>query len=480
MNLGRWMRRRAEFGLSASIAVLMLAGCGAAAPVAPPSLEDNGPDRPPAGGPELIVDGQPLAAPVVLDEVPAGLRVWGVDYNPSDDRPPAHRITLYGDPSFADTLDGRLVLVGSSSGSASLGGPPGGAADGESVDLGGKDGFLIRSGELTWIGIPGNDSVEFVVGRGVGDEELIRAAAGAQFGAVTATIAADSVPAGLEPLIAAGGRDGPGGGARESIALEVLDGSQSRVIVSIARADPRLAAVWGFWTGDPGGTMIRGQPGSAGDLVGTGHDEEVEPGRVWAEAGMVFVARARGSAVPYLDDVVNSLRAGTEAELESMRAATLERAPTAEEIGCPPGALVVSAVQGDLRWVFGVGTFPGNQVETSESCSALVTGAGTIGGGIGSFNLAPLGRLSVNVSSGSGPGVPDGTTLAGVAPPGTARVTITGPDGVVVDAVLSVHGPRPGERLFGQFFPGDVAAFVGPFTVTAFDATGAVLGTVTT
>ena len=135
-------------------AVLVLAACGAR-PVATPPFADSGPDRPGAGGAALVVDGQALAAPVVLDPMPSGLGVWGVRYNPSDDGYPPQRATLYGDPSFADTLDGPLVLVGTSEGSASLGGPPGRADDGESVDLGSKDGFLIRSGDLTWIGIPG-------------------------------------------------------------------------------------------------------------------------------------------------------------------------------------------------------------------------------------------------------------------------------------------------------------------------------------
>lgn len=463
----------------AGLAVVLLAACGTA-PTASPALEDNGPDRPAAGGPELVVDGQALGAPVVLDEVPNGLGVWGVRYSRSEDGYPPQRATLYGDPSFADTLDGPLVLVGTSEGSASLGGPPEPAGDGESVDLGSRDGFLKRSGDLTWIGIPGNDYVEFVVGRGVADEELIRAAAGAQFTGDSTAIATDSIPAGLEPLISAGGRDGPYAlDVGETLVLEVPDGSHSRLIAYIVRADPRLAAIWGFWTADAGGTTIRGQPGSAGELVGNPGDE-TEPARVWAEAGMVFSVQARGSAIPYLDTVVRSLRVGTEAELAAMRGATLEQAPTAEEIGCPPGSLVVSAVQGDLRWVFGVGTLPGNPVETSESCTALVTGEATIGGGIGSFNLAPLGQLSSDTNGIGGlPSGQDGTILAGVAPPETTRVTIAGPDGAVVDAVLSADGPRPGERLFGQFFPGDVAMFLGPYVVTAFDASGAVLHAVT-
>nr|MBA2554479.1 hypothetical protein [Geodermatophilaceae bacterium] len=409
-------------------------------------------------------------------------RVRHASLNPPYDGHPGQQATLYGDPDLGDTLDGPLLLVGSTARSASIGGPPGSAEDGRVVDLGDHDGFLIGEADWTWVAdtSDGQDYVEFVVGRGVDDQELIRAAAGAQFTGNSTAIAADSVPAGLQPLISAGGRDGPYAlGVGETLVLEVLDGSHARVIGYIVRADPRLAAMWGFWAADSDGTMIRGQPGSAGDLVGNPGDD-AEPARVWAEAGMVFSVQARGSAIAYLDDVVNGLRVGTEAELASMQGGLLERNPTAEEIGCPPGSRVVSAVQGDVRWVLGVGTLPGNPVERSESCTALVTGEGTTGGGIGSFNLAPLGQLSSNTSGIGGlPSGLDGTILGGVAPPGTARVSITDPDGVVVDAVLSVDGPRPGERLFGQFFTGNVTAFVGPYEVTAFDAAGAVLAMVT-
>ncbi|MGI8694332.1 MAG: hypothetical protein ACR2JK_15785 [Geodermatophilaceae bacterium] len=290
-------------------AVLVLVACGAR-PVATPPVADSGPDRPGAGGAALVVDGQALGAPVVLDPVPSGLGVWGVRYNPSDDGYPPQRATLYGDPSFADTLD--------------------------------------------------------------------------------------------------------------------------RAMMPSRRACGRRPA--------------------------------------WCSRFKPAAAQSR----------TESLRIGTAAELEAMRLASITREPKPHEVGCPPGALIVSAIVDDYRWAFGVGVDPDYPDEGAQSCSALITVDPSDGAGSGSFALPPLGQLSGVMSWTNGPpGHPAGTTVGGVAPPGTDRVTILGPDGVSVDAVLSVNGPRPGERLFGQFFPGSSAGVDGPYAITAFDAADTVLATLT-
>jgi len=114
-------------------------------------LRDNGPDRPTAGGDELVVDAQQLDAPLVLDPLPAGLSVLESAYNPPDDGYPPSQATLYGDPTFTDTLDGPVLLVGSSSGSAVIGGPPGSAEDGRPVEFGLAVGFLLNEGDRTWV-----------------------------------------------------------------------------------------------------------------------------------------------------------------------------------------------------------------------------------------------------------------------------------------------------------------------------------------
>lgn len=165
-------------GPSAAVAAaLIIVGCSNTIITSAP-LRDNGPDRPTAGGDELVVDAQQLDAPLVLDPLPAGLSVLESAYNPPDDGYPPSQATLYGDPTFTDTLDGPVLLVGSSSGSAVIGGPPGSAEDGRPVEFGLAVGFLLNEGDRTWVSIPteGQDYTQFVVARGVPEDQLVRAA----------------------------------------------------------------------------------------------------------------------------------------------------------------------------------------------------------------------------------------------------------------------------------------------------------------
>lgn len=281
-----------------------------------------------------------------------------------------------------------MLLIGTSSGSASIGGPPGSAEDGIPVNLGFGAGFLIHHGDTSWVSIPteGDDYREFAVGRGISDEELIRAAAGAQINETTATIDADSVPAGLEPLITGSPQDGPYSfGAGEQIRLTgaVVGGIQVVVDVYAVRADPRLAALWGFWAADPIGTVVRGQPGSVGEMAGimlggnklTGWHH----GQVWAEAGMVLSVIAFGASDELVDQVVSNLRVGTEAELEEQRLGLVAREPTPEEVGCSPGAMIVSAREGAFRWAWGLGVDPAFP-DTWATCSTWFTPDGPQGG----------------------------------------------------------------------------------------------------
>lgn len=260
-------RARPALALALATTVLVLMGCATGAG-SPAPLGDNGPHRPAAGGAELVVDGQHLDAPVVLDPTPAGLRLTSLRHNPPDDGHPPSRATLYGDPSLADTLDGPVLLVGSSSGSAIIGGPPLSAPGERRVDLGDREGWLVHVEDRTWVGIEQTESqdyVQFVVARGVSDEELIRAAETADFSTDTAAVAPGAVPEGLEPLIAGETTDGPYVyGAGESIRL--LGDPYINVYVHAVRAEPRLAALWGFWADDAAGTLVRGQPGSVGDM----------------------------------------------------------------------------------------------------------------------------------------------------------------------------------------------------------------------
>jgi len=441
---------------------------------------DPGPVRPSAGGPETVVDAEPLTAPVVIDPLPAGVTVRALTQDPAELRWP--RATLYGEPALTDTLDGPVLLVGSSAGSARIGGPPLGREGDQRVDIGGQEGWLVHDGDRTWVAWPGygEDYVEFVVGRGIDDDALIRAARSAHIDAVTgnptATVAADAVPEGLEPLVSGAPQDGPyTPGVGERI---VLDAGKSTVFVSAVRADPRLSALWGFWAADPIGTLVRDQPGSAGDMPGIYLGDHAR-GQVWAEDGMVLSVIAAPAADDVVDQVVRNLRVGTADELETVRRSTFEQPPTAERVGCPPGSTIVSAVEGDARWAVGLGESEFGW----RYCTAMITSGDAPNSGGSTLELPAVGQMTTWGTGGSGEGIPSGRTYGGVAPPGTARVTVSAPDGHPLDAVLGEPGPRPGEVVFGAFVAGPLgptgARLPGepPTVITAYDATGAVLAT---
>lgn len=471
---------------TAVLAALVVAGVSGCADTgddagAPGSVAGEGPARPGAGGDELVVDALPLEAPVIIDAVPEGLLLTGLSYRPPEDDLwfndaagdylPA-RATLYGDPALADTLDGPVVLVGTSTGSATIAGP-GYEAPGEEVDLGSDlPGRVVPDSDRTWVVLEGNDYTEFVVGRGIDDDELVAAARGADFASATTALAADAVPAGLEPLIAGSAQDRPGSGAGVHMFLR---GDGTQVTVNAVRADPRLAALWGFWLEDASGTTVRGNPGSAGDLQGANVGDPDARGRVWAEDGLVISVvvtmgadRDRaGDREQVLDQVVEALRVGTWEEFEALDGEIQSRPPTAVESPCPSDSGYTSGVEGNSRWVFQLAPNPYSSWGEWSTCSFDLTSGGGNGG---SVLPPPLGELAV---SGFGSGI-----VGGVAPPGTTRVTVTAVDGSTRDAVLAADGPRPGERVWGTYLPvfpppGGTA----PFTVTAYDAAGAVLAT---
>lgn len=416
---------------------------------------------------------------MVLDRFPDGLLLQELRHTPAISRPgyePA-RATLYGDPSVPDPLDGPVLLVGTSSGSAFLGGPPCCLPGEREVDLGGREGLLIHDADRTWVNVePGqSDHAQFVVARGVSDDDLIAAASGADFSTATAALSEDAVPDGLAPLVAGDPADGPCTGA---VGEEfVLAGESASVIVSAVRADPRLAALWGFWTDDPVGTVVRGQLGSVGDMQGIYYGDDAR-GYVWAENGLVLSVIGLYDGDRFLDRIVQDLRFGTAADLEAMRRGGVERRPTARDIGCREGTPILSGVDGDLRWAVGVEVGPDGT--TGSSCLRLITLDGAPNSTSGPLELPPVGRLGVT-SMGSEEGVAtfgSDVLIGGVAPPGTARVGIRDVEGLTVDAVLAEPGPRPGEKLFGAFIRGVSVVMHGPrLVVTACDVSGNVLDT---
>ncbi|MBJ7451369.1 MAG: hypothetical protein JHC71_04700 [Blastococcus sp.] len=480
---------RVRTALLAAVLTVGLAGCADADAEAgaPGSVAGDGPARPAAGGDDLVVEEQPLAAPVVLDPVPDGFLLTGLRYDPpgsyllyneSSGRYEPSRATLYGDPDLADTLDGPVLLVGTSTGSASIAGPPYDVPGERTVELGGRSARVVPDTDRTWVVFEGPDSNAFVVGRGIGEGELIEAARGADFASATATVAPNAVPAGLEPLIAGSPQDGPASGSGESMSLQ---GDAVYVRVAAVRADPRLAALWGFWVEDATGTAVRGHPGSAGDLQGANTGDPDARGRVWSEDGMVLSVvvtggpdRDRaGDREQVLGQVVEALRVGTWDEFQAVDGEIRTRPPTREETPCPSGGGFVSGVEGTVRWAYHLGTNPYADTEGWTTCYIELSS----GGGGGTILPPPVGELVVDVmGSSTGAGGSGSTALGGVAPPGTTEVTVTGADGRVVQAQLADQGPRPGERVWGAYLLQVPPSAGGPpITVTAYDAAGAVL-----
>lgn len=438
---------------------------------APGTEAGEGPARPAAGGEDLVVDALPLEAPVILDPVPDGLLLNGLGYDPPDSSYEPARATLYGDPDLTDTLDGPVLLVGTSTGSATIAGP-GYEAPGEQVDLGsGRTGRVVPDSDRTWVVIEGNDYTEFVVGRGIDEDELVAAARGADFASATTALGPDAVPAGLEPLVAGSAQDRPGSGAGVHMFLQ---GDGSQVTVNAVRADPRLAALWGFWLEDATGTEVRGHPGSAGDLQGANVGDPDARGRVWAEDGLVLsvvvtmdsAGDRAANADQVLDQVVEGLRVGTWEEFEALEGEIRMRPPLRAEAPCPPGGSFVSGVESGVRWVFHLqpNAYPG--ATEWMTCTFDLT---SYGGNGETVTPPPPGELAVSGREG---------IVGGVAPPGTARVTVTTAGGLVVEAQLAAEeGPRPGERVWGAYVPPGPPAPLGPPppTVTAYDAAGTVL-----
>ena len=465
---------RVRTAVLAAALVVGLNGCADPADDAraPGSVAGEGPARPAAGGDDLVVDALPLEAPVVLDPVPDGLLLTGLGYDPPDDGDETARATLYGDPDLADTLDGPVLFVGTSSGSATIAGPPYDVPGEREVDLDGRTARVVPDTDRTWVVFESSDYTEFVVGRGIDEDDLVAAARGADFESATATLAPDAVPARLVPLVAGSEPDRPG--AYTGLSMFVQDDS-SQVWVNVVRADPRLAALWGFWAEDATGTPVRGHPGSAGDLQDANVGDRDAGGRIWAEDGMVLsvvVTQYEGEGVQprrtreeLLDEVVDNLRMGTWEEFEALDAELRNRPPTREEAACAPGGEFVSGVEGEARWSFQL-------VSGSSGWSTCYLDLTAGSGSGGSLLPPPVGELAVQ---GYGAGI-----VGGVAPPGTTRVTVTAADGSTRNAVLGEAGPRPGERVWGTFIPllrptpGSL-----PFTVTAYDAAGAVLDTKT-
>jgi len=441
---------------------------------------------------DVVIEVHRPDEPLVLDPVLAPFEVRRVSLAPASQtsvgyEPLINSATVYAVSGSDPPLDGATLLVGTSAGSAMIGGPdptvPG--AHPVDLDLGYGGATFGPAGDRSWVVLPvgPSDWIGYVVGRGVSKGDLVAAARGADFLGTPPTIATASLPHGFVPVVAGSPGDGPVSWQGQQIELVADD---ILVRVSVVRADPRLATLWGFWAVGDGAGSREGRAGPMpGTIIGRG-----AYGEVWAENGNVvgvigadYGALARGpeAARTVVEQVVAALRTGTTEELGRLEDLVLAP-PTAEQISCPAGSEVLTGRRGAVRWAYAATSRPGGQGFTQ--CSATANPVDGLNGDVREDPrpLPPVGVVmlgTVHAAWGYDRPQHDGVVVGGIAPPGTTRVVVQAPNGQTMDAVLSNDGPRPGERVFATFFAisQPESGITGPFPVTALDVAGQVLDT---
>lgn len=486
------------------VSLLVLAGCsGSAEPIheASSSGEPNARPTPlqsplePVDVDDVVVAAAPPITPLVLDPVPDGVKVRrvtaGAIEQPSADLDQfTYSATLYGDPHAADPLGGPVLLIGTSSGSATIAGPRTDVAGTHPVDIdiGFGGATFVPDGDRSWVVIPAGyeDYVAFVIGRGVAEEDLVAAARAADFLGAPPTIDAGALPAGLVTLVAGVPGDGPGSWQGEQVEF-MVDGVS--IHVSVVRADPQLATLWGFWVRSES-DAVDGPSRRSGPMPGTKAGDDAY-GVVWAGGGNVvsvvglevtLSGRGPDAIGAIVDPIAAALLEGTHAELAAIAELVLEP-PTPAEINCPTLASMITGRTGDVRWAYAAG--PDVEWDSPlHQCSAVINPIDGIQSSDdithADSELPAVGAIIPGTTAGyltlDRP-EHDGIVRAGIAPPGSARVVITAPDLTSQEALLGGRGPRPGEQLFAAYFPGDWSERVmeRAFTAAAFDADGVMI-----
>lgn len=394
---------------------------------------------------------------------------------------------LLGEPDASSVLDGPSALVGSSSASSQMASPvgSGGQEKGIVVPELAKDGDwleprLIEDGPWTWLVFANGcqtDCISYVVGREMSDEDLISLAKGVSFDSATPSVAPESVPTFLKPIVLGdGGNDIT---AAMATRLTYRGPGYDDLIVEFVQADPSLASLWGFWVDGTSSVAINGHAARGGS-IGATEKSAGQQALVWAQDGLVISVRGDTSAAE-IAKVAASLRVASNAELEQLQMAVVDKQPSWSEAGCiEPDGVILSQQVGIHRWIVCFDIEPGSPWFTV----GWLTGTGGGGGGIsGTLELAPGGKISMQSMDSCSPDPtdpPKGTMVFGSAPPDTSTLEISANGSAPAKALLATTGARTGERWFAvnierTCMTNDPAALV---TITAKNAAGAVIATV--
>ncbi len=390
--------------------------------------------------------------------------------------PPVH--SLYGDAGLDDPLAGPTLAVGTAIDDAYELVPTAENPGFRPIDLDGRRAAVGQDRAWTWVTWRlgcFEECFGYVAGRNLAEADVVAAARLAQGVTVerpAPTLPADALPAGMG-LLATGGLNLRGFGMDDAqeVTWEPAGGGGNGSATLTVVDDVRLALLLRFWI-DGVPTSVRGQAGSSGATaaVGVGVEDPFDA-RAWSEDGRGLIVLGRDLPKGAIDRFVDGLRAARPGEWDDVRGRVLDVSTDGAVEDCHSPTNPRAAVGGrggSYRWAVG---FAVGRFDHFDFCFVVVTPERRLGGGV-SQPLPASGRLAVATYGLGGSAEPVGLFVAGVAPPGTARVTVEVAGDPTVDADLAEQGPAAGERYFATFVEGDPRA--DP-TVTAFDGSGAVL-----
>ncbi|MEV5888603.1 hypothetical protein [Nonomuraea fuscirosea] len=337
---------------------------------------------------------------------------------------------------------------------------------GKPVKLDKHEATMGGSGRHRWITWPIRTSENFesfgVLGHGLSEAELIRAANGVAADSRRPRIDSAHLPQGLD-LVEAGSL--PIGNWRAELGgtEQIWTNRQKRARVSVSQlpGDAGLAVLAGTMVGgDP--REIRGSTGLAGgDLLSGGslafdwvHRDRAlmtPKVRLWRENGMIVKVSALGLADHEVDAFVRELRPAGHEAVERARGQILDYPP---DLLFPPAdaenrplRVVTHGRNAERAWAMGAGLRDGT---LTSAFRVLSRRAEIVDGGGGTFEWKPAyARAPLTlVRDVQELGLPSDNVLVGFAGTGVREVRITYADGTSAELPLGPAGGPGGVRWF--------------------------------